>query len=191
MSTTPQLPNNDNLALELESFKMRNAQRSLPEYELSTEVNFSPRPRFTSTGPVKLPRTTESLVDETPVLADLVVELTNKNVHQTLGSYRPAEQQEPAEQNSNELIKPIYDSEIKIGKISAVTSLVCVIIAVLVALLAFGSVFAHTLDPLGLASKIISLIALIAISYLALRSSQRSRENAQRILLAGHTPSQQ
>lgn len=190
MSSTPQPSNNDSLALELESFRMRNAQRSLPEYELSTEVHFSPRPRATSTDSVKLPRTTESLSDRTPVLADLVVELTNKNAQHTLDHYRQVEPDAPEVSVSNELIKPIYDSELNVGKISAITSLVCVILAVLVAVLAFGSVFAHTLDPAGLASKIISLIALITISYLALRSSQRSRENARRMLFAAETPSQ-
>lgn len=164
----------DRLDVELASFKMRNAQRSLPDYTLSTETSFTPRPRYHS----PLDNVTSISRDgKNPVLSALIEQNENGENHTT---HTP----ENGLRELDDAHRDLYHEEIRVSKIAAFVSLFSALLAVVVAVVTFVITATTSFDASGFISLTITLIALIVIAWLAFRSSQRSRENARTLVVA-------
>lgn len=164
----------DRLDVELASFKMRNAQRSLPDYTLSTETSFTPRPRYQSPSDNV---TSISRDGQNPVLAALIDQSENSESSSSSSSENEIRDLDSAHRD-------LYAEEIRVSKIAAFVSLFSAVLAVIVAVVTFVVTATTTFDASGFVSQTISLIALIVIAWLAFRSSQRSKENARALVVA-------
>ena len=162
----------DALGLELERFKSRNAQRSLPDYEVSGESPLSPRSRFS------LSSTTSEFADtETPVLYELLDE-TFANGETTLRDDAGLE----AEPIPFETIEPLIHAELLASKTAGIISIVFASIALLIAGFAFGSLWSITMEPAVVIAKILATATPLIVAFFALRASIASRQMVNKII---------
>jgi hypothetical protein len=136
----------DALGLELERFKSRNAQRSLPDYQVSSESPLTPRSRFSLSS-----KTSEYADMETPVLHELLDETLaarEATAHDDAGL--------EAEPIPFETIEPLIHAELLASKTAGIISIVFASIAVLIAGFAFGSLWSITMEPAVVIAKILA-----------------------------------
>ena len=163
----------DALGLELERFKSRNAQRSLPDYEVSSESPLSPRSRFS------LGSTTADYADiETPVLHELLDETFTAR-----GATARDDTGFEAAPIPFEIIEPLIDAELQASKTAGIICIVFASIAVLIAAFAFGALWSISIDPLAIVAKVIATATPLIVAVIALRASVASRQKVNNLLI--------
>lgn len=162
----------DALGLELERFKSRNAQRSLPDYEVSSESPLSPRSRFSLSS-----KTAEYADTETPVLHELLDETfagRDSRHHNDFGF--------EAAPIPFETIEPLIDAELQASKTAGIISIVFASIAVLIAVFAFGSLWSTSVEVGVIVAKVLATATPLIIAFFALRASIASRQTVNNII---------
>ena len=162
----------DALGLELERFKSRNAQRSLPDYEVSSESPLSPRSRFSLSS-----KTADYADLETPVLHELLDE-----TFAARGATARDDAVFEAAPIPFETIEPLIDAELQASKTAGIISIVFASIAVLIAIFAFGTLWSTTMDIGAVVAKVLATATPLIVAFFALRASISSRQTVNKII---------
>ncbi len=167
--------------LRLESYNNKLQSMGYSLDSINTDTTFSARLRgeLNGSSPASIP---ENAKAQTPVLVDLVEQLTAQTNHGILDSMRKVE----TVVEETVTVQPHYDevlqAELQTSRISGIACLIAAAIAVIVALFAFGTAFTQTVDSSVITTKIITLVALFAIAGVALWVNMRSRKTVQILL---------
>lgn len=162
----------DALGLELERFKSRNAQRSLPDYDVSAESPLSPRSRLSVSS-----KAAEYIETETPVLHELLEE--------TLSGRDSRIRNDSGFEGAPiafETIEPLIDAELQASKTAGIISIVFAAIAVLIAVFAFGSLWSTSVETSMIIAKVLATTTPLIVAYFALRASIASRRTVNNII---------